>query len=206
MDDLGLFSVEDMPSARYQEIVDVFDFPSRRKLGQMREELNALEETGSFVLSEERYGVTLISGEICESDTSGQGQLYIAGVNIGKDTSKVKKEALWEPQANLQRILPQDLETAGDAVPLESLEHGDLVSVDFETPIYGPFTILGVCTKGEKDDLLMVNKWIIRVGSGSEGLFYVEARLIRKQGEHDILVPPHRTPMVNEDENEFIEL
>lgn len=206
MSDLGLFELDELPSDAYEDVKDILEFPKQRKLSLIRETLNSIEESGSVLVEDENYGITLLSGDLYFSDSSGSEQMMIAGIPVGRNKSTSKKTKEWEPLSNVKRVSDPLERSFGEHVSLDSLSHGDLVCVVFESPVYGSFAVLGVCTEGEKDSLLLVNKWIIREGSEREGLFYKEVRLIRERGRHDIRVPPRREPIVTKDTGEAFEL
>lgn len=175
--DLGLFEIEDMPqnsALLFEKAVET----SRRNISVMREEMKSFEDgtTVTVIVEDNRYGVNIITGTPYYSVASGQEQMMIGGISVGKNRSDSKKSKEWEPTSLLKKIV-DPVVLVGESS--SEVKHGDLVSAGFSSPVYGDFTVAGAATRGENDGFTLLNKWILHDEAGTGGKYCVRMSLIQ---------------------------
>lgn len=155
----------------------------------------AVGDTASVVCSSSRYGDVQITGRLRETLT---GELCVGGRVIGGAATSVSVNGAdfpaRQPSGELKSIETEDDERLhGSEVSAAEIEHGDLISADFDAEPHGGFTVVGIATAGQ-DRFLLVGEWIIRDGDEPAPRL-ARVRRIARYGEHLVPVPAVREPL-----------
>jgi len=158
--------------------------PSRRNVKVLTDAIATLESgtAVSAMFLTKRYGAFTIDGTAFIS--ASVKTLTVGGRSIEQNL---------KPHKSLQAL--QTLEptepVADDAEPTATpdVQHGDLISVLFVDPAYGPFTVTGVGVASTVSDVVLVGGWFVsRAGTTAPRVVTVE--VLAASGSHEYPLPP----------------
>lgn len=196
-EDMGLFTVDEIPTKPYDKLRPLFSFPKRRDVKGLKAEFDSLNEddTLTFLYDNPSYGVNVIQGKTQVSDSGDAPQYFVGGIPLAKK-NKVKR--VWDPlSTEVKKVIedtPLYLDSYNPLDDLESLSHGDFVVAEFETDFYGKFSIAGMVTAGELDSMLLVNKWIVRA-KDKPGSCLKRVSKVSGAKDHDLPMIGVRSPV-----------
>lgn len=202
IEEIGLFDLSETMGNQKTvsfEYEHLFDVPKRRDVKGLKDKLNDLEEKDEITIIHDsnRYGTNIVQGSVCFSDVGETDNCYVGGINLAKKSHK----NIWDPvDTNVKKIINNELFDAEhvEEKDVHTLNHGDLILVQFTTLFYGEFAILGLLVAGEKDHLLLINKWIV---SSYQKLNPSISRLVKiaDSKEHSLKIPELRQPITLEE-------
>jgi len=158
--------------------------PSRRNVKALTDAIATLESGTpvSAMFLTKRYGAFTINGAAFIS--ASVKTLTIGGRSIEQNLKPHKSL-----QA-LQALEPGDAGAepgAGGDAP--DVAHGDLISVRFVDPAYGPFTVTGVGVASTVSDVVLVGGWFVsQAGTTAPRVASVE--VLAASGTHEYPLPP----------------
>lgn len=164
--------------------------PSRRNVKALTDAIATLESGTpvSAMFLTKRYGAFTITGAAFIS--ASVKTLTVGGRSIEQNLKPHKSLQALQPLEPLQPQEPGDASTEpgadGDA-PV--VAHGDLVSVHFVDPAYGPFTVTGVGVASTVSDVVLVGGWFVsQAGTTAPRVARVE--VLAASGTHEYPLPP----------------
>ena len=158
--------------------------PSRRNVKALTDAIATLESGTpvSAMFLTKRYGAFTIDGAAFIS--ASVKTLTVGGRSIEQNL---------KPHKSLQALQPLDPDEAGTepgergVAPV--VAHGDLVSVRFVDPAYGPFTVTGVGVASTVSDVVLVGGWFVsQAGTTAPRVERVE--VLAASGTHEYPLPP----------------
>jgi len=161
--------------------------PSRRNVKALTDAIATLESGTpvSAMFLTKRYGAFTITGAAFIS--ASVKTLTIGGRSIEQNLKPHKSlQALQSPEPLEQSDASAEPGAHGDA-PV--VTHGDLVSVDFVDPAYGPFTVTGVGVASTVSDVVLVGGWFVSQ-AGTTAPRVVGVEVLAANGSHEYPLPP----------------
>jgi len=158
--------------------------PSRRNVKALTDAIGTLESGTpvSAMFLTKRYGAFTINGAAFIS--ASVKTLTVGGRSIEQNL---------KPHKSLQALQPLE---PGDpaAEPAEGgdapvVAHGDLISVHFVDPAYGPFTVTGVGVASTVSDVVLVGGWFVSQ-AGATAPRVASVVVLAASGTHEYPLPP----------------
>lgn len=162
--------------------------PSRRNVKVLTDAIATLESgTGvSALFVTKRYGAFTIDGT---AFISASVKTLTVGGRFIEQNLKPHKSLQALRTLEQSEPAPEPASEPAGAGEAPAVAHGDLISVLFVDPAYGPFTVTGVGVASTVSDVVLVGGWFVsRAGTTAPRVVSVE--VLAASGTHEYPLPP----------------
>ncbi|PXA67324.1 hypothetical protein [Cryobacterium arcticum] len=174
--------------------------PTRRNVKVLTDAIASLKSgtNVSAMFLTKRYGAFTIDGTAFIS--ASVKTLTVGGRSIEQNLKPHKSLQALQPEPEL--VLGETDEATAETEPAPvvpllaesgqtapEVQHGDLISVRFIDPAYGPFTVTGVSVASTVSDVVLVGGWFVsQAGATAPRVASIE--ILAANGTHEYPLPP----------------